>query len=95
MSKAPRGDFALPGGRFPLNTTGRVQVADKDAAIARKAGTITPAQEAQVKAAVAAKRSPNATSYTHSQGRFKEAAHTNPDNRLPVHARHGDRGFKK
>jgi hypothetical protein len=56
MAKAPRADFALSGGRFPLNTPGRVQVADKDAAIARAHGTISAGEEAQVKSAVAAKR---------------------------------------
>jgi len=55
-AKAPRAEFALPGGRFPLNTPGRVKVADKDAAIARKAGTINAAEEAKVKRAVARKR---------------------------------------
>lgn len=56
MAKAPRAGFALPGDRFPLNTVGRVQVADKDAAIARRAGTITAGEEATVKRKVAAKR---------------------------------------
>jgi len=56
MSKAPRADFALPGGRFPLNTPGRVQIADKDAAIARAHGTITAAEEATVKRKVAEKQ---------------------------------------
>jgi hypothetical protein len=56
MSKAPRTDFALPGKKaFPLNTAGRVQVADKDAVIAEKAGSITPAEAATVKSKVAAK----------------------------------------
>lgn len=56
MSKAPRADFALSGGRFPLNTAGRVQVADKDAAIAEKSGSITPAERATVERKVAEKR---------------------------------------
>jgi hypothetical protein len=54
--KAPRADFALSGGRFPLNTAGRRKVADKDATVARKAGTISAAEQAKVKRAVAAKR---------------------------------------
>lgn len=59
--KAPRADFALPPtagklGAYPLNTAGRRQVADKDAAVARRAGTITPAQEATVKRKVAEAR---------------------------------------
>lgn len=54
--KLPRADFALPGGKFPLNTPGRRQVADKDAAVAKKAGTISASQEAAVKRKVKATR---------------------------------------
>lgn len=51
-----RSDFALPARRmFPLNTPGRVAAAPGDAARARRAGTITAAEEATVKRKAAAK----------------------------------------
>lgn len=57
MSKAPRGDYALPDKKaFPLNTPGRVQVADKDAVIAERAGNISASEAATVKHKVAEKR---------------------------------------
>lgn len=73
MQKAPRAKFALSGGRFPLNTPGRVQVAPKDAAIAERAGSITPAERQTVDNKAAAARG----HVTH-----------NPDNLLPRHAMH-------
>lgn len=53
MAKAPRADFALSGGRFPLNTPGRRQVAVKDAVISEQAGNISPAEVATVRRKVA------------------------------------------
>lgn len=54
--KAPRADFALAGGKFPLNTPGRVAAAPGLAAYSESKGNISPAQEATVKAAAASKR---------------------------------------
>lgn len=54
--KAPRADFALPSGKFPLNTPGRVAAAPGLAAYSERKGNITPAQEATVKAKAASKR---------------------------------------
>lgn len=52
-----RGEFALPARHmFPLNTPGRVAAAPGMAERARKAGTITAAEEATVKRKAAAKR---------------------------------------
>jgi hypothetical protein len=48
MSKAPRGDFALPGGRFPLNTAGRRKAAPGLARYSEAKGNITAAQAAEV-----------------------------------------------
>jgi hypothetical protein len=47
-SKPMRGDFALSGGRFPLNTPGRRKAAPGMAAYSFKKGNITAAQKAQV-----------------------------------------------
>jgi hypothetical protein len=54
--KAPRADFALAGGKFPLNTPGRVAAAPGLAAYSRAKGNITAAQEATVDRKAAAKR---------------------------------------
>ncbi len=43
-----RADFALPKGKFPLNTAGRRKVAPLDAKIAEEKGTITESQEKRV-----------------------------------------------
>ena len=52
-----RSEFALPARRmFPLNTPGRVAAAPGDAEKARRAGTISAAEEATVKRKAAAKR---------------------------------------
>jgi len=51
-----RSDFAISGGRFPLNTKGRAEIAPKDAASARKAGSITKAQEKTIDRKAAAVR---------------------------------------
>jgi hypothetical protein len=56
MAKAPRTDFALPGGKFPLNTPGRVAAAPGLAAYSERKGNITPGQEAEVKRKAAQKR---------------------------------------
>lgn len=53
-AKAPRADFALPGGRFPLNTPGRRKVAVKDAVISQRAGNISAADVATIRRKVAA-----------------------------------------
>jgi hypothetical protein len=56
-AKAPRADFALPAQKaYPLNTSGRVKVAVKDAVDSERAGNATPADVAKVRRAVAAKR---------------------------------------
>lgn len=54
MSKAPRGDFALSGGRFPMNTEGRKKAAPGLAAYSHAKGNITAAEEAQVDRAAGA-----------------------------------------
>ena len=51
-----RAEFALPGGRFPMNTAGRVAAAPGMAARSAAKGNITHAQAAQVKAAAARTR---------------------------------------
>ena len=40
MSKAPRADFALGGGKFPLNTPGRVAAAPGLAAYSERKGNM-------------------------------------------------------
>ena len=47
-AKPPRSDFALPGGRFPLNTPGRRAAAPGLAAYSEKKGNITAGQAAEV-----------------------------------------------
>jgi hypothetical protein len=54
-AKPPRSDFALPGGKFPLNTPGRVKAAPGLAGYSESKGNITPAQEAEVKRKAAQK----------------------------------------
>lgn len=49
--KVARGDFALPGGRFPLNTPGRIKAAPGLASRSAAVGNISPAQAAKVRAA--------------------------------------------
>lgn len=55
-SRGDRSDFALPGGRFPLNKPGRVAAAPGLAAYSFKKGNITAAQKATVDRKAAAKR---------------------------------------
>lgn len=52
MATKKRADFALPGGRFPLNTPGRRKVAVKDAVVSERAGNISSQQVAAVRRAV-------------------------------------------
>ena len=90
MAKPPRADFALPGGKFPLNTAGRVKVAPELAAVSRKKGNITAAQEATVDRAAADKRG-NLGEYLHAakdnakghEGRAVESQ-ARKDNAVPV-----------
>ena len=57
MAKKPkRGDFALSGGRFPLNTPGRVAAAPGLARYSEAKGNITAAQAAEVAAKARRKR---------------------------------------
>lgn len=57
MAKStPRGKFALPGGKFPLNTPGRIAAAPGLAERSAKAGNISQAQAATVKKKAAAAR---------------------------------------
>lgn len=56
MAKAPRGDFAIAGGRFPLNTPGRVAAAPGLAEYSHDKGNLSEAGVQKVKAAAAAKR---------------------------------------
>ena len=51
-----RGDFALPGGRFPLNTPGRIKAAPGLARYSEAKGNITAAQAEEVARKAAAKR---------------------------------------
>jgi hypothetical protein len=54
--KPPRGDFALSGGRFPLNTPGRVKAAPGLARYSEAKGNISAAQADEVAAKARAKR---------------------------------------
>jgi hypothetical protein len=56
MAKKPRGDFALSGGRFPLNTPGRVKAAPGMARYSEAKGNISPEQAAIVAAKARKKR---------------------------------------
>lgn len=55
-SKPTRGQFALSGGRFPLNTPGRVKAAPGLARYSEKKGNLSAAQVRQVDRAVARKK---------------------------------------
>lgn len=44
MAKAPRGKFALGGGKFPLNTPGRIKAAPGLARYSEKKGNISASQ---------------------------------------------------
>jgi hypothetical protein len=56
MAKTPRGDFALPGGKFPLNTPGRIKAAPGLAAYSAGKGNLSKGQVATVKSKAKAAR---------------------------------------
>lgn len=56
MAREKRAEFAISGGRFPLNTTGRVKAAPGLAGRSEKAGNISKAQERTIDAKAAAAR---------------------------------------
>jgi hypothetical protein len=51
----PKSEFALPGGRFPLNNPSHDRAALSGASRAENAGTITPAQKSTIDAKAHAK----------------------------------------
>lgn len=55
---ALRANFALPGGRFPLNTPGRRKIAPELAAYSERKGNISKAQEQMVVRKAREKRTP-------------------------------------
>jgi len=87
----PDSEFAGPGKSFPVNDKAHARLAISGATRSERAGNISPSTEASIKAKARA-RLPNAGSYTHSQGKYKEGTH-NPENRLPPHAFHKGRGI--
>ena len=54
LMKTPK-EFGLPGGRFPLNDANHQRLAISGATRSERAGNISPAQEASIKAKARAK----------------------------------------
>jgi hypothetical protein len=63
MAKTKRGDFALSGGRFPLNTPGRVKAAPGLARYSEAKGNISAAQAEEVAAKAKRKRKTGLLNY--------------------------------